>query len=87
MASDKSDKSEPRVGLILQVGVLAIVTLIATRAVLQAYFDRMERAEITRKIGTNPTRSSACAPKRGSSSTPGPCRSTRRCRPRHRRGA
>jgi hypothetical protein len=25
----------------------------STRAVLQAYFDRMERAEITRKIGTN----------------------------------
>jgi hypothetical protein len=48
-----SDKSDPRVGLILQVGLLAIVTLLATRAVLQAYFDRMERAEITRKIGTN----------------------------------
>ena len=53
MASDKSDPSDPRVGLILQVGLLAIVTLMATRAVLQAYFDRMERAEITRKIGTN----------------------------------
>jgi len=48
-----SDKSDPRVGLILQVGLLAIVTLLATRAVLQAYFDRIERAEITRKVGTN----------------------------------
>ena len=47
-----SDKSDPRVGVILQVGVLAIVTLLATRAVLQAYFDRVERAEITRKLGT-----------------------------------
>jgi hypothetical protein len=47
-----SDKSDPRVGLILQVGVLAIVTLLATRAVLQAYFDRMERAEVARKLGT-----------------------------------
>jgi hypothetical protein len=44
-----SDKSDPRVGLILQVGVLAIVTLLATRAVLQAYFDRAERAELQRK--------------------------------------
>jgi len=48
-----SDKSDPRVGLILQVGLLAIVTLLGTRAFLQAYFDRMERAEITRKLGTN----------------------------------
>ncbi|HEY3820194.1 MAG TPA: hypothetical protein VGL81_23680 [Polyangiaceae bacterium] len=46
-----SDKSDPRVGLILQVGVLAIVMLLATRAFLQAYFDRMDRAEIARKIG------------------------------------
>ncbi len=48
-----SDKSDPRVGLILQVGVLAIVTLMGTRAFLQAYFDRMERAELTRKVGPN----------------------------------
>jgi hypothetical protein len=47
-----SDKSDPRVGLILQVGLLAIVTLLGTRAYLQSYFDRMERAEITRKVGT-----------------------------------
>jgi hypothetical protein len=47
-----SDKSDPRVGLILQVGVLAIVTLLGTRAFLQAYFDRAERAEIARKMGT-----------------------------------
>jgi hypothetical protein len=49
-----SDKSDPRVGLILQVGILAIVSLLATRAVLQAYFDRIERAEVTRKLGTYP---------------------------------
>ena len=46
-----TDKSDPRVGLIFQVGILAIVSLLASRALLQAYFDRMERAEIQRKIG------------------------------------
>ena|ERR1700722_16015260 len=47
-----SDKSDPRVGLILQVGVLAIVTLAVTHVVLSAYFDRMERAEVQRKVGS-----------------------------------
>jgi hypothetical protein len=45
-----TDKAEPRVGLIFQVGILAIVTLLAARAFLQAYFDRAERAEIARKL-------------------------------------
>ena len=47
-----SDKSDPRVGLILQVGVLAIVTLAITHVVLSAYFDRMERGEVQRKVGS-----------------------------------
>jgi hypothetical protein len=46
-----SDKSDPRVGLIFQVGILAIITLIVVHTTLQAYFDRMERAEIRRKVG------------------------------------
>jgi hypothetical protein len=47
-----TDNSDPRVGLIFQVGILAIVTLLGSRALLQAYFDRMERAEVARKLGT-----------------------------------
>jgi hypothetical protein len=46
-----SDKSDPRVGLIVQVGVLAIVTLIVTHMTLSAYFDRVNRAEVQRKVG------------------------------------
>ncbi len=45
-----TDKAEPRVGLIFQVGILAIITLMASRAFLQAYFDRADRAEIARKL-------------------------------------
>jgi hypothetical protein len=45
-----TDKAEPRVGLIFQVGILAIITLMAARAFLQAYFDRADRAEIARKL-------------------------------------
>jgi hypothetical protein len=46
-----SDKSDPRVGLIFQVGVLAIITLIAVHMTLSAYFDHMNREEIRRKVG------------------------------------
>jgi hypothetical protein len=46
-----SDKSDPRVGLIFQVGILAIITLIAVHMTLTAYFDRINRAEIRRKVG------------------------------------
>jgi hypothetical protein len=47
-----TDKSDPRTGLIFQVGILSIVTLLGSRAFLQAYFDRAERAEISRKLVT-----------------------------------
>jgi hypothetical protein len=47
-----TDKSDPRVALIFQVGILAIVGLLGARAFLQAYFDRMERGEAARKLGT-----------------------------------
>ncbi|HEY1694148.1 MAG TPA: hypothetical protein VGG39_18395 [Polyangiaceae bacterium] len=45
-----TDKSEPRVGIIAQVAIIAIVTLFAVRAVLTAYFDHMARAEEARKV-------------------------------------
>jgi hypothetical protein len=47
----ESDKSDPRVGLIFQVAILAIITLIAVHMTLSAYFDHMNRAEIRRKVG------------------------------------
>jgi hypothetical protein len=47
-----TDKSEPRIGIIAQVALIAIVTLIAVRGVLGAYFDRIAHAEEMRKIGT-----------------------------------
>jgi hypothetical protein len=46
-----TDKSEPRTGLILKVGVAAIATLVATHAALVAYFDRAAQGEEYRKIG------------------------------------
>jgi hypothetical protein len=46
-----TDKSEPRVGLIFKVGILAIATLVATHAALVAYFDRTTQDEAYRKIG------------------------------------
>ena len=36
------DKSEPKVGIILKIGVLAIVTVIAVRFGLTSYFHTME---------------------------------------------
>jgi hypothetical protein len=36
--------------LILRVGILAVITLVGTRALLVAYFDRMATAEQSRKI-------------------------------------
>jgi hypothetical protein len=44
------DKSEPRIGIILQVALIAIVTLFAVRAVLNSYFDHMTRVEEARKV-------------------------------------
>jgi hypothetical protein len=46
-----TDKSQPRAGLILKVGVLAIASLVAIHAALVAYFDRIAQAEEHRKFG------------------------------------
>jgi len=45
------DKSEPRVGLIFQIGLFVVVTLVGTRAALIAYFADMASDEEHRKIG------------------------------------
>lgn len=44
-----TDKSEPRIGLIVFVGVFVIVVLLSVRAGLVAYFDLESRAEEIRK--------------------------------------
>jgi len=49
-----TDKSEPRSGLILKVGALAVVTLVVVHAALVAYFDRMAHGEEYRKVGSAP---------------------------------
>ncbi len=46
------ESSDPRTGLIAKIGVLAIVTLLVTRAGLAAYFDRMAGEESYKKIGS-----------------------------------
>jgi hypothetical protein len=46
-----TDKSEPRVGVILKVAAVSIATLMAVHAVLVAYFDDIARAEEHRKFG------------------------------------
>ncbi len=46
-----TDKSEPRVGLIVKIGVLSIATLVAVHAGLVAYYDDIAHAEEHRKIG------------------------------------
>ena len=45
------DKSEPKVGLIFRIGLLVIVLLVATRALLNSYFDQIATAEEERKVG------------------------------------
>jgi hypothetical protein len=45
------DKSEPRVGVIFRIGLLVIVLLVATRALLNSYFDQLAHAEEIRKVG------------------------------------
>jgi hypothetical protein len=45
-----TDKSQPRVGLILQVGALACVVLLFVHAALVSYFDHMAHGEEFRKI-------------------------------------
>jgi hypothetical protein len=46
-----TDKSEPRVGLILKVAAISIATLVAVRGVLVSYFDQIAQAEEHRKFG------------------------------------
>jgi hypothetical protein len=46
------DNTQPKVGAIAQVAIVAVVTLLATRVGLLAYFDHMARAEEYRKIGS-----------------------------------
>jgi len=45
-----TDKSQPRVGLILQVGAVAFVTLLFVHAALVSYFDHVAHGEEFRKI-------------------------------------
>src|SRR5579864_7665459 len=46
-----TDKSEPRVGLIMQIACASIVALVATHAALTSYFDKIASAEEHRKFG------------------------------------
>jgi hypothetical protein len=46
-----TDKSEPNMGLIFKVGLLAVVTVLGVRGALMSYFDDMERSEKHRKYG------------------------------------
>src|SRR5271156_6015098 len=55
MEAQSDTSTEPKVGAIAQVAVVAIVTLLLTRAGLISYFDSMERDEAYRKIGSLPT--------------------------------
>ncbi len=47
-----TDKTEPENGTDSAVGILAIVTLLVVHAALSAYFDRMAKAEVLRKLGS-----------------------------------
>jgi hypothetical protein len=46
-----TEKIEPQTGLIMQVGVVAVVTLLVVHAALTSYFDHIASAEEQRKIG------------------------------------
>jgi|HubBroStandDraft_4_1064222.scaffolds.fasta_scaffold350505_2 hypothetical protein len=46
------DNTQPKVGAIAQVAILAVATLLFTRVGLLAYFDRMAQAEEYRKWGS-----------------------------------
>jgi hypothetical protein len=50
------DKSEPRVGLIFQIGIFAVIILVVIRTALVSYFDSMWTDEQHRKVGlSSPT--------------------------------
>jgi hypothetical protein len=46
-----TDKSEPRVGLIINVGLVSVITVVAVRIALGTYFDQVAQAEELRKVG------------------------------------
>jgi hypothetical protein len=46
-----TDSTQPRSGLIARVALLAIVTLLVVHGGLNAYYDRMAKAEGLRKLG------------------------------------
>jgi hypothetical protein len=45
-----TDKSEPRVGLIIKVGLISVLTVGAVRIALASYFDQVTQAETQRKV-------------------------------------
>jgi len=47
-----TESSDPRIGLIVQIGLLSIGTLIALHMGMTSYFDHMARSEIYRKVGS-----------------------------------
>jgi hypothetical protein len=47
-----TDKSQPRMGVILTVGAIALFTLIAVHTALVSYFDHIAQAEDFRKVGS-----------------------------------
>jgi hypothetical protein len=49
-----TESSEPRIKLILQLAGVALVTLFAVHGFLNAYYDRMAKAEELRKLGGAP---------------------------------
>ena len=48
------DKSEPKVGLIIQIGLVSILTVVGTRFGLISYYNRMNDDEHFRKIAAIP---------------------------------
>lgn len=47
-----TDATDPRVGLIVRIGLLSIGTLIVAHLGITAYFDRLAAAETYRKVGS-----------------------------------
>jgi hypothetical protein len=47
-----AESPDPKVGLIAQIGILSVGTLIVVHMGLTSYFDHMTRAEIYKKVGS-----------------------------------
>ncbi len=47
-----TDATDPRVGLIVRIGIIAIGTLVVTHLGITAYFDDLAKAETYRKVGS-----------------------------------